>query len=69
MWGQDIGKGGVFNVVKGMPEEFSRRVFNAPIAENNIVGSANGFSRYREDIRLVIEGAEFADYFYRQWNN
>lgn len=65
MWGQDIGKGGVFNVVKGMPEEFGReRVFNAPIAENNIVGSANGFSRYREDIRLVIEGAEFADYFW-----
>ncbi|MER3328312.1 MAG: thiamine pyrophosphate-dependent enzyme, partial [Candidatus Kapaibacterium sp.] len=46
MWGQDIGKGGVFNVVKGMPEEFGKeRVFNAPIAEDNIVGSANGFSR------------------------
>ena len=65
MWGQDIGKGGVFNVVKGMPEEFGKeRVFNAPIAENNIVGSANGFSRYRDDIRVVIEGAEFADYFW-----
>ncbi|MFA7327073.1 MAG: thiamine pyrophosphate-dependent enzyme [Candidatus Kapaibacterium sp.] len=65
MWGQDIGKGGVFNVVKGMPEEFGKdRVFNAPIAEDNIVGSANGFSRYRDDIRLVIEGAEFADYFW-----
>ena len=65
MWGQDIGKGGVFNVVKGMPEEFGKkRVFNAPIAENNIVGSANGFSRYKEEIRVVIEGAEFADYFW-----
>jgi 2-oxoisovalerate dehydrogenase E1 component len=65
MWGQDIGKGGVFNVVKGMPEEFGRdRVFNAPIAEDMIVGTANGFSRYRDDIRLVIEGAEFADYFW-----
>lgn len=65
MWGQDIGKGGVFNVVKGMPEEFGKeRVFNAPIAEDNIVGAANGFSRYRDDIRLVIEGAEFADYFW-----
>jgi 2-oxoisovalerate dehydrogenase E1 component len=65
MWGQDIGKGGVFNVVKGMPEEFGKdRVFNAPIAEDNIVGTANGFSRYRDDIRLVIEGAEFADYFW-----
>ena len=65
MWGQDIGKGGVFNVVKGIPEEFGRdRVFNAPIAEDCIVGTANGFSRYRDDIRVVVEGAEFADYFW-----
>ncbi len=65
MWGQDIGKGGVFNVVKGMPEEFGKeRVFNAPIAEDSIVGTANGFSRFRKDIRVVIEGAEFADYFW-----
>lgn len=65
LWGQDIGKGGVFNVVKGMAEMFGRdRVFNAPIAEDNIVGTANGFSRYRDDIRVVIEGAEFADYFW-----
>ena len=65
MWGQDIGKGGVFNVVKGMPEEFGReRVFNAAIAEDMIVGTANGFSRYRDDIRVVVEGAEFADYFW-----
>lgn len=65
MWGQDIGKGGVFNVVKGMPQEFGRdRVFNAAIAEDMIVGTANGFTRYRDDIRVVIEGAEFADYFW-----
>jgi 2-oxoisovalerate dehydrogenase E1 component len=65
LWGQDIGKGGVFNVVKGMPQEFGKeRVFNAPIAEDIIVGSANGFSRYNEDIRVVVEGAEFADYFW-----
>jgi 2-oxoisovalerate dehydrogenase E1 component len=65
MWGQDIGKGGVFNVVKGMPQEFgNKRVFNAAIAEDMIVGTANGFSRYRDDIRLIIEGAEFADYFW-----
>jgi 2-oxoisovalerate dehydrogenase E1 component len=65
LWGQDIGKGGVFNVVKGMPEMFGKeRVFNAPIAEDNIVGTANGFCRYRDDIRVVIEGAEFADYFW-----
>lgn len=65
MWGQDIGKGGVFNVVKGMPQEFTKhRVFNAAIAEDQIVGTANGFSRYKKDIRVVIEGAEFADYFW-----
>ncbi|MCX7880340.1 MAG: thiamine pyrophosphate-dependent enzyme [Ignavibacteria bacterium] len=65
LWGQDIGKGGVFNVVKGMPQMFGKeRVFNAPIAEDNIVGTANGFCRYRDDIRVVVEGAEFADYFW-----
>jgi len=65
LWGQDIGKGGVFNVVKGMPQEFGKeRVFNAPIAEDSIVGTANGFSRYNKDLRVVIEGAEFADYFW-----
>jgi len=65
LWGQDIGKGGVFNVVKGMPQEFGKeRVFNAPIAEDSIVGTANGFCRYNDKIRVVIEGAEFADYFW-----
>ena len=68
LWGQDVAskdKGGVFNVTKGLLQEFGgRRIFNAPIAENFIVGTANGFSRYREDIRVVIEGAQFADYFW-----
>lgn len=68
LWGQDVAskeKGGVFNVTKGMVQEFgARRVFNAPIAEDFIVGTANGFSRYREDIRVVIEGAQFADYIW-----
>ena len=68
LWGQDVAskeKGGVFNVTKGMVQEFgNRRIFNAPIAEDFIVGTANGFSRYREDIRIVIEGAQFADYIW-----
>jgi 2-oxoisovalerate dehydrogenase E1 component len=68
LWGQDVAskeKGGVFNVTKGMAQEFGgRRVFNAPIAEDFIVGTANGFSRYRDDIRVVIEGAQFADYIW-----
>ena len=68
IWGQDMAsgeKGGVFNVSKGMQQEFGiKRVFNAPIAEDYIVGTANGMSRFNEKIRIVIEGAEFADYFW-----
>jgi len=68
LWGQDVAnkdKGGIFNVTKGMQKEFGKkRVFNAPIAEDFIVGTANGMSRYSKDIRIVIEGAEFADYFW-----
>ncbi len=68
LWGQDVankGKGGVFNVTKGMQPEFGKeRVFNAPIAEDFIVGTANGMSRFNDKIRIVIEGAEFADYFW-----
>lgn len=68
LWGQDVAsvkKQGIFNVPKGMLDEFgNERIFNAPIAEDFIVGTANGFSRYRDDIRVVVEGAEFADYFW-----
>lgn len=68
LWGQDVAsvnKQGIFNVPKGMLDAFgNERIFNAPIAEDYIVGTANGMSRYRDDIRIVIEGAEFADYFW-----
>lgn len=68
IWGQDIAnkeKGGIFNVSKGMQQEFGiERVFNAPIAEDFIMGTANGMSRYNKKIRVVVEGAEFADYFW-----
>jgi 2-oxoisovalerate dehydrogenase E1 component len=68
MWGQDMtnkDKEGIFNVAKGMQKEFGKdRVFNAPIAEDFILGTANGFSRFSDDIRVVVEGAEFADYFW-----
>lgn len=66
LWGQDVAskeKGGVFLVTKGMQQKFGRgRVFNAPIAEDFIVGTANGICRYDDDIRVVIEAAQFADY-------
>lgn len=68
LWGQDVAnkeKGGVFNVTKGLQQQFgAHRVFNAPIAEDYIIGTANGMSRFDEDIRIVIEGAEFADYIW-----
>jgi len=68
IWGQDMAnkdKGGIFNVSKGMQQEFGeKRVFNAPIAEDFIMGTANGMSRFNDKIRVVIEGAEFADYFW-----
>jgi len=68
IWGQDMAnkeKGGIFNVSKGMQQEFGiERVFNAPIAEDFIVGTANGMSRFDDKIRIVVEGAEFADYFW-----
>ncbi len=68
IWGQDVAtkeKGGIFNVTKGMQQEFGYdRVHNAPIAEDYIVGTANGFSRFDDKIRVLVEGAEFADYFW-----
>lgn len=68
IWGQDMAnkeKGGIFNVSKGMQQEFGKeRVFNGPIAEDYILGTANGMSRFDKKIRIVVEGAEFADYFW-----
>jgi 2-oxoisovalerate dehydrogenase E1 component len=68
LWGQDIAnknKEGIFNVSKGMQKEFGiDRIFNAPIAEDYILGTANGMSRFSDKIRIVVEGAEFADYFW-----
>jgi len=68
LWGQDVAykdKGGIFNVTKGMQQEFgAKRVFNGPLAEDFILGTADGFSRLNDRIRVVVEGAEFADYFW-----
>jgi 2-oxoisovalerate dehydrogenase E1 component len=69
LWGEDVAsknKGGVFNVTKGMQQEFGmERVFNGPIAEDFILGTADGFCRVdQENIWVCVEGAEFADYFW-----
>jgi 2-oxoisovalerate dehydrogenase E1 component len=72
LWGQDVAnkdKGGIFNVPKGYKRNLAKKVFNAPIAEDFILGTANGMSRYNEKIRIVVEGAEFADYFWPAWSN
>ncbi len=65
-WGQDVAskdKGGVFNATKGMLAEFgNKRVFNGPIAEDFIVGTANGMCRFDPKIHVVLEAAQFADY-------
>ncbi|MEM7589859.1 MAG: thiamine pyrophosphate-dependent enzyme, partial [Myxococcota bacterium] len=66
LWGQDVAsqdKGGVFNLTKGLLKAFGpKRVFNAPLCEDFIVGTANGMCRFNSDIRVVIEAAQFADY-------
>ncbi|MEW5849976.1 MAG: thiamine pyrophosphate-dependent enzyme [Myxococcota bacterium] len=66
LWGQDVAskdKGGVFNLTKGMLQAFgNKRIFNAPIAEDFIVGTANGMCRFDPKIHVVIEAAQFADY-------
>src|SRR5437868_10767827 len=48
-----------------MQQEFGiKRVFNGPIAEDFILGTSDGFTRLNDRIRVVVEGAEFADYFW-----
>ena len=63
VYGQDVGYfGGVFRVTEGLQARHGRhRVFDAPISEGGIVGSAIGMAAY--GLRPVVE-VQFADYFY-----
>ncbi len=63
IYGQDVGYfGGVFRCTEGLQARHGRhRVFDAPISEGGIVGSAIGMAAY--GLRPVVE-VQFADYFY-----
>ena len=63
IYGQDVGYfGGVFRCTEGLQVKHGRsRVFDAPISEGGIVGSAIGMAAY--GLRPVVE-VQFADYFY-----
>ena len=63
VFGEDVGYfGGVFRVTEGLQAKHGRtRVFDAPISEGGIVGSAIGMAAY--GLRPVVE-IQFADYFY-----
>lgn len=63
IYGQDVGYfGGVFRCTEGLQAKHGRtRVFDAPINEGGIVGSAIGMAAY--GLRPVVE-VQFADYVY-----
>jgi 2-oxoisovalerate dehydrogenase E1 component len=64
-WGQDVqdGKGGVFGATTGMSTRFgTARVFNSPLAEATIIGTALGYS-YKPGCKAVIE-IQFGDYIF-----
>jgi len=63
VFGEDVGKfGGVFRATQGLAEEFGvDRVFDTPLAEAGIIGSAIGMALY--GLRPVPE-IQFADFIY-----
>lgn len=63
VFGEDVGYfGGVFRCTEGLQSRHGRhRVFDSPISEGGIVGTAIGMAAY--GLRPVVE-VQFADYFY-----
>ena len=65
IYGEDVGgnKGGVFTATRGLTAKFSDdRVFNSPLAEASIVGTAFGLA-VRGDYKPVVE-IQFGDYIW-----
>ncbi|MCO5297334.1 MAG: thiamine pyrophosphate-dependent enzyme [Fimbriimonadaceae bacterium] len=67
MFGEDIEdpKGGVFGLTKGLSDAFPNQVFNSPLAEATIVGTAVGMAAY--GMRPVFE-VQFIDFINPAWN-
>lgn len=63
VFGEDVGKfGGVFRATTGLQEEFGEaRVFDTPLSEGGIIGTAIGMALY--GLRPVAE-IQFSDFIY-----
>ncbi len=66
-FGEDIEdpKGGVFGLTKGLSDAFPKQVFNAPLAEATIMGTAIGMASW--GMKPVFE-LQFIDFMAPGWN-
>jgi len=67
VYGEDVGvEGGVFRVTEGLQSKYgARRVFDSPLAESAIVGTAVGMAA--ADLRPVVE-MQFCGFVYPAFN-